>query len=98
MLRVVFRASAGAQVVDAQAWYDNQRQGLGAEFARSLESAINRVVRNPLAAPVVHQDVRRVLLKRFPYSVFYMVEGDALLVLSCMHTRRAPLNWGKEKT
>lgn len=64
MLRVVFRTSASVQVADAQAWYDKQRQGLGAEFARSLESAISRVARNPMAAPVVHQDVRRVLLKR----------------------------------
>jgi plasmid stabilization system protein ParE len=93
MLAVVFRASASTQVVDARAWYDKQRQGLGAEFSRSLESAVNRVARNPLSAPVVHQDVRRVLLKRFPYSVFYMVEDDSLLVLSCMHTRRRPTDW-----
>lgn len=88
MLQVVFRASANAQVVDAQSWYDQQRLGLGAEFARSLESAITRVARNPFAAPAVHQEVRRVLLKRFPYSVFYTVEGDNLVVLSCMHTRQ----------
>jgi ParE toxin of type II toxin-antitoxin system, parDE len=93
MLAVVFRATASTQVVDARAWYDNQRQGLGAEFSRCLESAVNRVARNPLSAPVVHQDVRRVLLKRFPYSVFYMVEGDSLLVLGCMHTRRMPADW-----
>ncbi len=88
MRQVVFRASANAQVVDAQTWYDQQRPGLGAEFARSLESAITRVARNPFAAPAVHQEVRRVLLKRFPYSVFYTAEGDNLVVLSCLHTRQ----------
>ena len=69
-LTVVFRVSADAQVVVTKAWYDQQRHGLGDEFARSLESAINRIAGNPLAAPAVHQDVRRVLLKRFPFSVF----------------------------
>ena len=59
----------------------------------SLESAINRIARNPLAAPAVHQDVRRVLLKRFPYSVFYKVDAGQLLVLSCMHTRQSPRGW-----
>jgi ParE toxin of type II toxin-antitoxin system, parDE len=93
MLRVVFRVSAGTQVVEAQTWFDKQRHGLGAEFARSLESAVSRVARNPLSAPAVYQDVRRVLLKRFPYSVFYIVQGEVLLVLSCMHTRRAPADW-----
>jgi plasmid stabilization system protein ParE len=96
MLHIVFRTSASAQVVDAQAWYDKQRQGLGTEFARSLESAINRIARNPLSAPAVYRDVRRVLLKRFPYSVFYLTEDDALIVLSCIHTRRATVDWSVE--
>jgi plasmid stabilization system protein ParE len=95
MLNVVFRASADAQLVAAKAWYDQQRHGLGDEFARSLESAINRIARNPFAAPAVFQDVRRVLLKRFPYSVFYTADGDNLLVLSCLHTRRAAADWSK---
>jgi hypothetical protein len=82
MLDIVFRASADAQLVAAKAWYDQQRHGLGDEFAR-----------NPFAAPVVYQDVRRVLLKRFPYSVFYTSDGDNLLVLSCLHTRRAAVEW-----
>jgi plasmid stabilization system protein ParE len=96
MLNIVFRTSASAQVVEAQAWYDKQRQGLGAEFARSLESAISRIARNPLAAPAVHLEVRRVLLKRFPYSVFYLMADDTSIVLSCVHTRRASVDWSVE--
>ena len=95
MRHIVFRASANAQLVAAKTWYDQQRHGLGDEFARSLESAINRVARNPFAAPAVYKDVRRVLLKRFPYSIFYIVDGDNLLVLSCLHTSRAVVDWSK---
>ena len=93
MHHIVFRTSASAQLLAAKTWYDQQRHGLGEEFSRSLESAIHRVARNPFAAPAVYQDVRRVLLKRFPYSVFYRVDGDNLLVLSCLHTRRAAVDW-----
>ena len=95
MLNIVFRASADAQLVAAKAWYDQQRHGLGDEFARSLESAVNRIARNPFAAPVQFKDVRRVLLKRFPYAVFYTADNDNLLVLSCLHTRRAAVDWSK---
>ena len=87
-LTVVFRVSADAKVIATKTWYDYQRHGLGDEFTRSQESAVNRIARNQLAAPAVHKDVRRVLLKRFPYSVFYKVEADRLLVLSCRHTRQ----------
>ena len=95
MRQIVFRTSANEQLVAAKNWYDQQRHGLGDEFARSMESAINRVARNPFDAPAVYQDVRRVLLKRFPYSVFYIVTGNNLLVLSCLHTRREVVDWSK---
>ena len=95
MRQIVFRTSANAQLVVAKNWYEQQRHGLGDEFARSLESAVNRVARNPFAAPAVYQDVRRVLLKRFPYSVFYIADDDNLLVLSCLHTRRSAVDWSR---
>lgn len=81
------------QLAQAQAWYESQRGGLGAEFARSVEAAVARVTRQPLAAPVVYETVRRVVLKRFPYSLFYLVEPQRLVVLSCLHTRRSPAAW-----
>jgi len=45
MRNIVFRTSANTQLVAAKTWYDQQRHGLGDEFARSLESAISRVAR-----------------------------------------------------
>ena len=95
MCRIVFRTSANEQLVAAKNWYEQQRHGLGDEFARSLESPINRVPRNLFAAHAVYQDVRRVLLKRFPYSVFYIFAGNNFLVLSCLHTRREVIDWSK---
>ena len=90
---VFFRTSALEQLAQAQAWYESQRSGLGAEFARSVEAAVARISRQPLAAPVAYEAVRRVVLKRFPYSVFYLVEPERLVVLSCLHTRRNPAAW-----
>jgi len=92
-LNVVFRAYARLQATQAQAWYEEQQAGLGVEFAQSLYASIARVARQPLAAPVVHGDVRRAVLKRFPYSVFYVVEPQRLVVLRCVHTRRNPNAW-----
>ena len=90
---VIFRTAAQTQIVQAQAWYELQRAGLGVEFAFSVEATIARVTRQPLAAPVVYEDVDRVVLKRFPYSVFYLIEPQRLVVLSCLHTRRNPAAW-----
>jgi plasmid stabilization system protein ParE len=90
---VFFRRSAARELEEAQSWYESQRPGLGAEFARSLEAVVHRIARQPEGAPLVWEDVRRTHLKRFPYSIFYIVETDRLVVLSCQHQRRDPAGW-----
>jgi plasmid stabilization system protein ParE len=93
LLEIVFRETAALQLQEAQDWYEAQRAGLGAEFARSLEAVVHRIARQPEGAPLVWEDVRRTHLKRFPYAVFFIVEPDRVVVLSCMHHRRNPANW-----
>lgn len=90
ILAVVFRSTAATQVASAQSWYEMQRKGLGAEFALNLEAATQRAARNPEHFPIVHGQVRRAFLKRFPYALFFLTEPDRMVVLSCLHTRQEP--------
>ena len=92
-LGLVFREEAYADVLEARAWYSDQAPGLDLEFARALEAALAAVVRAPEAYPAVEDDIRRVLLRRFPYQVLFYREGDALVVLACFHHRRDPRTW-----
>jgi toxin ParE1/3/4 len=50
---------------------------------------------NPRQFPLVFNNVRRALLRRFPYSLFFIVEGETLLVIACFHASRDPLQWQK---
>lgn len=87
---IVFRSTAATQAATAQAWYEMQRKGLGAEFALNLEAATQRAARNPEHFSMVHGQVRRAFLKRFPYALFFLVEPGRMVVLSCLHTRQEP--------
>ena len=60
---------ADIDVVDAVAWYEEQRSGLGAELLIELDAVMQRIVEMPLQFPEVKDGVRRALLHRFPYSV-----------------------------
>ncbi|MDM4766249.1 hypothetical protein [Pelomonas sp. SE-A7] len=46
---------------------------------------------NPFLYPVLELDLRRVNLRRFPYALFFIVEGDQVTVLACFHQHRKPL-------
>lgn len=92
-LPITFRPEARAELVEAWSWYEEQRPGLGDELAACVEAAISKAARQPDAYAEAHEGVRRVLVRRFPYGVFYVVEAGALLVLAVAHARRRPLYW-----
>jgi hypothetical protein len=83
---VSLRAPAIADVAEAHAWYEEQRPGLGEAFVAQVDAVLESVASQPEAHAVVEEGMRRALLRRFPYAVFYVVEGDDVdfrAVLSC---------------
>ena len=69
---VRLRPRAETDLQEAFAWYEEQRAGLGQDFLLTVEVTLARIERNPKSFPVVHRTVRRALLRRFPYCVFFL--------------------------
>ena len=92
-LRIVFRRSARREFDDAADRYDEQRPGLGEEFIVEIDQAVANAAASPERYPVVFGDVRRAVARRFPYSVYFRVRRDAVVVLSVFHGRRNPAIW-----
>ena len=92
-LRIVFRRAAKIEFEDASAWYDEKRLGLGEEFIVEIEQAIAMAASAPQRYPVVFGDVRRTVARRFPFSIYFRVRNDALVVLAVFHGRRNPAVW-----
>jgi plasmid stabilization system protein ParE len=67
---VVFRPQAEEEARAAQRWYQEQQPGLGARFAGAIDEAIQRIVSNPAAFPVVHGEIRRAVVRRFLRIIF----------------------------
>jgi len=91
--RLVFHPAARVELREAQEWYESRVFGLGSEFARAVESALMAIQRRPATYAVVHDEVRQAVLRRFPYSILFTLEGDGILVLACFHHRRDPKIW-----
>lgn len=89
-MQVFIRPEALAEVREACRWYDERVPGLGTEFARAVDAAISAAARNPDGYPAVEGEMRRVLLRRFPYSIVYGIDATKLIVIACFHHRRDP--------
>lgn len=94
MKRVVVRPAAAADIEDAYEWYESQHPGLGDEFLAALGATRDRLLEHPEAYPVLHRNTRRALIpQRFPYALFYRLYGDTIVIVACMHAKRAPRRW-----
>jgi len=80
-------------MAEAYRWYEEQRAGLGSDFLLCVEEGLAKIRRGPEAYPVVHRDVRRMLIRRFPYGIFYVVEPTLIVVVAVFHERREPEGW-----
>ncbi|MBZ5542095.1 MAG: type II toxin-antitoxin system RelE/ParE family toxin [Acidobacteriia bacterium] len=81
---------AVSDITEAYRWYENKAKGLGLEFVRAVDARLDFIRRNPLASSPIHKDARRILLRRFPYGLYYLVEDEWIAVLACFHARRDP--------
>ena len=79
----------------AALWYEQQREGLGARFVAELDHVLGRIGSHPLQFPIVEAPVRRGLLRRFPYAVYFVAESedDRPAILAVLHQHRAPDAW-----
>ena len=74
-------------------WYERREEGLGERFLNAFDASVESIRENPRAFPIVHRDVRRSLLRRFPYLVFYRIVDDEITVIGCFHGKRDPQRW-----
>ena len=63
-LPVILRTEAQAEFDEAFDWYENQRPGLGVDFAERVQEVFDRISANPHIHGVVFQDIRNQLFAR----------------------------------
>src|SRR5262245_16203267 len=92
-LPLIITPEAEDDLADAKARYERQRAGLGERFVLCVEAALDHIRRFPQAATEVYPGVRRVVVRRFPYGVFYRVDPDQIAVIAVYHSKRDPRGW-----
>ncbi len=91
--RLIIRKRAGLHLYDTYEWYEQKRASLGSEFLLSVEAALNAIQQNPYLFSVRFKNVRCALTPRFPYGIFYIIDGDKIIVISVFHLSRNPKLW-----
>lgn len=88
VLRYTDRAAADLEA--AFSWYERQRAGLGFDFLDCVEESVKYILSMPHGYQAVHSNFRRCTIKRFPFSIFYTVETDGIIVHAVFDNRQNP--------
>ena len=89
-LPIILRLTAQAEFDEAFDWYESQRSGLGVDFIDSLAIVINRINTNPKFYSIIFQDIRRAIVRKFPYAIFYRIEAEQITIIAIFHSKRDP--------
>ncbi|NLV30521.1 MAG: type II toxin-antitoxin system RelE/ParE family toxin [Acidobacteria bacterium] len=92
-MKVQILSTAESELRQAVDFYNDQREGLGFEFASEVKQTIGRIVHFPGAWTPLSIRTRRCRTRRYPYGVVYQIRDDCILVVAIMHFRRHPDAW-----
>lgn len=92
-LPVELLPSAQQDLIDARAWFDGRRAGLGEEFAVEVLDGLEQIGSMPELYGEVASGIRGAGVKRFGYVIYYRVLSDLVEVLAIVHGSRDPQGW-----
>jgi len=92
--RLILWPEAESDVAAAAEWYELQRSGLSLQFRDALDKTFAAIQERPSLHTLVYRDLRRALVRRFPFGVFYVAQPDSVIVVAVLHTAHNPRLWG----
>ncbi|MFN6571908.1 type II toxin-antitoxin system RelE/ParE family toxin [Dendronalium sp. ChiSLP03b] len=90
---LVFRPEVQEELNETYSWYESQKPGLGDEFLDCVDETVNRISQMPESYVIAYRDIRRALVQRFPYAVYYRIVSSRVIVTAIFHSRRDPKSW-----
>lgn len=91
--RLIAEPQADIDIEAAFNWYENERPGLGLEFLDELRATYGRIADGPFKYQDLRGGIRRALLRRFPYAVYFAIEKQAAVILTVLQANEDPAKW-----
>lgn len=89
-MNILYTNRAKFEIEVAFDWYENQKEGLGIEFINKIEQSLETIKEFPESSQIIYKTFRRLIIKRFPFSVFYTIEAEGIIIHAVFDNRRDP--------
>ncbi len=89
-MKLRYTDRAKGDIEQALIWYEKQRRGLGFDFLDCIEIAVKSIMDNPEIYKMSYKNFRSCVARRFPFSIFYTIEPNEIVVHSVFNNRQNP--------
>ncbi len=93
MKEVLFHPEAEEEMMTSSLFYETRMKGLGYKFLKEIERSIKLISASPETWPAFFEDIKRFLLRRFPFCLLYEIHDDYIYIIAVMHLHREPFDW-----
>lgn len=93
MRSVLIRPQALKELEAAGDWYEMEQADLGLDFLSAIDAQLAQIAANPLLYPLVHRDIRKAVVRRFPYCIYFRLRLEDIVVMAIFHSARNPSKW-----
>ena len=93
--RLIINSFAELDLKLAKEWYDLQQNKLGEEFILEVEEVFIRIEKSPKQFPKALKNIRKAVVHRFPFSIYFSLIGEKIIVFAVFHNSRNPIIWKK---
>ncbi len=89
-MKITLTPATRSDIKLASEWYEAHRENLGIRFLDRVEQALDKIELNPTGFQKTTGENRKCVLEKFPYALWFQVMADEIVVLGCLHGKRAP--------
>jgi plasmid stabilization system protein ParE len=87
---IIIRPEAEDDLAETYSWLEERKAGLGFDFLLCFEASLESIQKSPILYPEAYKGIRRRLVRRFPYGVFYVLSQRRIVIMGVLHVRRNP--------
>lgn len=92
-MKILIAKIAQEEFNETKEFYEIEQSGLGTRFENEIKKSLLRIKQFPLAWPVECYEIRKYLVHKFPYKIFYSIQDQTITVLAFAHFHRKPAYW-----
>lgn len=81
---------AYSEIEDARVYYNLQQENLGERFKEHIKQSVDSIAQFPMLYPKITDELHRVVVYKFPYSIFYALFDEKIVIVSVAHQHRKP--------